>query len=280
MTAETTEIKPREGDVQANGLRLHYLDWGNETAPPMLLLHGFTGHAHFWDHFAAAMRDQFHVVALDQRGHGESDWAPEYTMDSAVADIQAVVEELRLQKMILIGLSMGGSRAIHYTPVHPEEVERLVIVDIGPQVPTAASTRIAAGAQARDEFDSEEDAYQQARAANAVADETLLRHRIHHNLKPLPNGKLTWKWDKALRDPSRPRPRPAPEEGWAAVQAIACPTLLIRGAESDVLAEETAERMAREIKNCTLVTIPGSGHPVPMDRPREFEAAVRSWLTR
>lgn len=273
-----TEVKPAERDIEVNGLRLHYLDWGNEQAQPMLLLHGFTGHAHFWDTFASAFCDRFHVVALDQRGHGDSDWAPEYTMDSAVADIQGVVDALGLHQMVLIGLSMGGSRTIHYTAAHPDEVERAVIVDIGPQVPAAGSARIAAGTQAPDEFRSEEEAFQQARAANARADEQELRHRIHHNLKSLPNGMLTWKWDKALRDPNRLRPRPQPEEGWAAVRAISCPTLLIRGAESDVLAEETAERMQREMAHCTLVTIPGSGHPVPMDRPAEFEAAVRSWL--
>ena len=273
-----TEVKPREGFVRVNGLRLHYLDWGNEAAQPMLLLHGFTSHAHSWDTFAAALQDRFHIVALDQRGHGESEWAPEYTMASAIGDVHGVVQELGLHTMLLIGLSMGGSRAIHYAAAHPNEVERLVIVDIGPEVPAAGSARVAAGAQAKDQFDSEEEAFQQARAANPRADEQQMRVRLRYNLRHLPNGKLTWKWDKALRDPSRPRPRPQPEENWAAVHAISCPTLLVRGAESDVLATETAERMEREMKDCTLVTIAGSGHPVPMDRPAEFEAAVRSWL--
>jgi esterase len=273
-----TEVKPRDGTLEVNGLTLHYLDWGNAGAPPMLLLHGFTSHAHSWDSFAAALQDRFHIVALDQRGHGESDWAPEYTMGSAIGDVQGVVDALGLHTMVLIGLSMGGSRAIHYAAAHPDEVERLVIVDIGPEVPTGGSARIAAGAQARDEFDSEDEAFQQLRAGNPRADEQQMRVRLRYNLKQLPSGKLTWRWDKTLRDPTRPRPRPQPEEGWAAVHAISCPTLLVRGAESDILAAETAERMQREMQNCTLVTIAGSGHPVPMDRPVEFEAAVRSWL--
>ena len=279
-----TEVKPREGFVvrrthdDVNELKLHYLDWGNETAQPMLLLHGFTSHAHSWDTFAGALQDRFHIVALDQRGHGESDWASEYTMASAIGDVDVVVKQLGLQNMVLVGLSMGGSRSIHYAAAHPDEVERLVIVDIGPEIPTAGSARVAASAQAKDEFDSEDEAFRQARAGNPRADEQQMRVRLRHNLKQLPNGKLTWKWDKALRDPSQPRPRPQPEENWAAVHTISCPTLLVRGAESDVLAADTAERMRREMKDCTLVTIAGSGHPVPMDRPVEFEAAVRSWL--
>ena len=273
-----TEVKPREAFIEVNGLRLHYLDWGNAAAQPMLLLHGFTSHAHSWDTFAAALQDRFHIVALDQRGHGESDWAAEYTMASAIGDVDGVVKQLGLHKMVLLGLSMGGIRSIHYTSAHPDEVERLVIVDIGPAIPASGSARIAAGVQAQDEFDSEEEALQYLRTGNPRADEQQMRVRLQYNLMQLPNGKFTWKWDKALRDPTSPRPRPQPEESWNAVRTITCPTLLVRGAESDVLAAETAERMQREMKDCTLVTIAGSGHPVPMDRPVDFEATVRSWL--
>src|SRR5581483_11833259 len=118
-------------------VKLHYLDWGNNTAQPMLLLHGFTSHAHSWDTFAAALAPAFHIVALDQRGHGDSDWAPEYRPEQSIGDIHGVVQALALHRMVLLGLSMGGSNAIHYTAAHPEEVERLVIVDIGPEIVAA-----------------------------------------------------------------------------------------------------------------------------------------------
>src|SRR5437667_212475 len=117
--------KPSDKDIDTDGLRLHYLDWGNVAAPPMLLLHGFSGHAHTWDTFARAMADQFHILALDQRGHGESDWATDgaYTVDDHAADIRAFHDRLRLGPVVLIGLSMGGRNAIRDTGMHPGNVE-------------------------------------------------------------------------------------------------------------------------------------------------------------
>src|SRR6266540_6577460 len=128
----TRDTKPLDNTLDANGLPLHYLDWGNEAAPPMLLLHGFSGHAHTWDIFARAMCDQFRVLALDQRGHGDSDWAKDgaYGVDDHAADIGAFQDRLALGPLVLVGLSMGGRNAIRYTASHPGKVEQLVIVDI------------------------------------------------------------------------------------------------------------------------------------------------------
>src|SRR5262245_62675297 len=82
------DMTAQDRTIEANGLRLHYLDWGNDAAPPMLLLHGFSGHAHTWDAFARAMRSRYRVLALDQRGHGDSDRARNgaYTVDDHVGD--------------------------------------------------------------------------------------------------------------------------------------------------------------------------------------------------
>src|SRR5437868_4573709 len=99
----------------------------------MLLLHGRSDHAHCWDSFAASVASSFHIVALDQRGHGDSDWAEIYSPDGYVSDVHGVVQALGLQEMVLIGLSLGGRNAFHYAAEHPENVERLVIVDIGPK---------------------------------------------------------------------------------------------------------------------------------------------------
>src|SRR5215831_17472979 len=104
-----TTRAPQAQYLDVGGLRLHYLDWGNPTAQPMVLLHGFTGHAHTWDIFAAAMCERFHVLALDQRGHGDSDWAKDgaYRPDDHARDIRAVHDRLGLRAVVLIGLSMG-----------------------------------------------------------------------------------------------------------------------------------------------------------------------------
>jgi pimeloyl-ACP methyl ester carboxylesterase len=276
-----SEVRPKDGTISVNGLNLHYLDWGNASAQSMLLLHGFTSHAHTWDLFAPTLCSTYHVVALDQRGHGDSDWAPVYHPDLAVEDIVGVVDQLGLHRMVLIGHSMGGGNALHYTAAHPSEVVKLVVVDIGPETAPGGRERINAGIQQQDEFDSEEQAVQQARLAAPGADVAWLeriRIRTLQNLKQLPNGKWTWKWDKALRDPAKPRAWRSPEEGWTAARTVTCPTLLVRGADSDILAADTAEQMVREMPNCTLVTVAGAGHSIPNQRPAEFESAVRDWL--
>src|SRR5262249_35906910 len=152
---------PQDRYVDADELRLHYLDWGNDAAPPMLLLHGFSGHAHTWDTFARAMCDRYHVVALDQRGHGDSDWARDgaYRPDDHARDIRAVHDKLGLRPVVLIGLSMGGRNSIALTAAHPAKAEKLVIVDIGPDIDPRGAARIARMAgEAPEDFGSVDEA--------------------------------------------------------------------------------------------------------------------------
>ncbi len=276
----TTEAKVQDRTVRLNGLNFHYRDWGNDAAQALLLLHGFTGHARSWDTFAQAMCDRYHVLALDQRGHGESEWATDYAPNRNAEDVDAFVRELGLAKFALLGLSMGGRAAYTYAGTHngPETVERLVIVDIGPALNPAGGQRIQAGVRQRDVFDDPEEAVAQARAGNPRADEHELRTRNLNNLMQTPDGKWTWRYDKALRAADRPIARPEPEDGWQLLRQITAPTLLVRGAESDILAPEAAERMVREIPNCRMVTVPNAGHSIPLDNPRGFIEAVQTFL--
>jgi pimeloyl-ACP methyl ester carboxylesterase len=245
-----------------------------------VLLHGFTGHARSWDAFAQAMSADYRVLALDQRGHGESEWAaPEqYGTPYMVADLEAFVAALGLDRLVLLGLSMGGSVAIHYAARQPAALERLVIVDIGPEVGTRGLSRINQGVQAKDVFSSPEEAFKWARAANSLPPEGHHRQRVINNLMRLEDGTWTYRYDRALRDPSNPRQRPTVEEGWGAVARINVPTLLIRGELSDILAPEHAARMAKDIAACQLVEVGGSGHAVPLDKPDGFLKAVRDFL--
>jgi pimeloyl-ACP methyl ester carboxylesterase len=276
MTAVAAPVQ--DHTIALNGLRFHYRDWPNPGAQALVLLHGFTGHARSWDTFAAAMQDRYRVLALDQRGHGETQWADAYGADLMVEDVQAFVTALGLKQFVLLGLSMGGRNAYHFAARHPEEVQRLVIVDIGPEIVAAGSTRIQAGVQARDVFDSPEEAVVAARAGNPRAPDDALRHRVTHNLMQRPDGKWTFRFDAKLRAPGGTPPRPEPAAAWALLAKIGCPTLLIRGAESDVLGVKTAARMVREIPDCRLVTVPDSGHSVPLDNPPGFLAATRTFL--
>ncbi len=264
--------------AQLRGLRFHYREWPNPGAQALVALHGFTGHARTWDSFAVAMQHKYRVLAFDQRGHGESDWADDYSVDASVADVHAFVNALGLKQFVLLGLSMGGRNAFTYASVHPQEVERLVIVDIGPVTNPAGSARIQTGAQSNDIFDTPDDAFAQMRKGNPRAPDAELRHRAVNNLMLREDGKWTWRYDARLRAPGRVQVRPSPEESWATVRKITAPTLLLRGAESDVLAPETAEQMAREIPNCRLAVVQGSGHSIPTDNPQGFLEAVQTFL--
>lgn len=275
----TTAESAVDRNIILNGLRFHYREWGGTSAPPLILLHGFTGHARTWDHFAESVCSDFRVLAIDQRGHGETDWASDYAPERRVEDLEAFVGELGLGKFSLLGLSMGGVCAYSYAAKHPETLERLIIVDIAPVLETAGMTRIFTSVRANDVFNHPEEAVEQARLANPRAPEWALRHRVVYNLKRRGDGMWTYCYDVALRQPqSQPAERPDPEPVWQSFGNISCPTLLVRGAESDLLGRPTAERMAREIPNCTLVEVPDAGHSVPLDNPEGFRDAVKGWL--
>ena len=267
--------------IEMRGLRFHYRDWPAQRtgARDLVLLHGFTGHARSWDAFAEAMTDRYRVLALDQRGHGETAWASadQYGVGEMTDDVAAFVAALGLRDFTLLGLSMGGNVAIHYGGRRPPELSRLVIVDIAPEIDPAGATRIQAGVRANDTFDSREAAFAAARAANSTPPEAHQRHRVHHSLMRTEDGRWTYRYDRALRSPTTVRTRD-PEAGWRAVANISVPTLLVRGEKSDVLSPEQAKRMLQTNANIRMTTVAGSGHSVPLDAPDGFLAACREFL--
>src|SRR2546423_8583560 len=129
----------RDRTIVLNGQRFHYTEWGASTAPPLVMLHGVTGHARTWDEEAAALAARYRVLALDQRGHGDSDPSPnaDYTVATLSADVTAFADTLGLPRFSLVGLSMGGRVAIAFAGQAPRRVDRLVIVDIGPEISEA-----------------------------------------------------------------------------------------------------------------------------------------------
>jgi esterase len=262
--------------LDIGGLKFHYLDWGGE-GPPLVMLHGLSGHARTWDHTAAGLGDRYRVFALDQRGHGDSEWASQYGFGLMTADLLGFLDALDLREVTLMGLSMGGIVSFLFAASYPERVSRLLVLDIGPEIAPAGAQNIAATLAANDVFDSEDEAFAQARRANPRPTDEALRHRVANNLRPLPNGKLTFKSDKALRRLGAIQDHTAGEL-WAAWRAVSCPVLLIRGNDSDVLAAETAQRMLAENANASLAVVPDCGHSITLDNPRGLLAVVRPWL--
>jgi len=273
--------EPREGTLSPRGFRLHYVEWGDAKAPPLVLLHGITGHARTWDTLASALADTWHVLALDQRGHGDSDPAPDgdYGVGAMADDLGAFADALGLSTFALLGLSMGGRVAMGFAGVHPQRVQRLVIVDIAPEIHPPGMTRIRAMiANAPDAIESEEWAVETAMAANPRADVAELRHRIKHALRREPDGTLTWKYARDVREMMRRGGRREPLDLWERLTRITCPTLLVRGAESDVLSPELAQRVVAALPDGSIVEVPRAGHTVPGDRPVEFVEVVRRFL--
>src|SRR6185503_4778581 len=186
-------IRPADRYLTVNGLRLRCLDWGGEGRTPLLLLHGFTGHAHAWDTLSIALQPHFHVYALDQRGHGESDPAEVYNPVVAFDDINGVLAELGLTTLTVIGLSMGGRNAMYFAAKRPEAVRRLVIVDIGPEISKKMS-QAPPGPPEPETWDSIEQAAQHLLRGNPYPGIHYYRWVASHSLKARPDGRLVWQW--------------------------------------------------------------------------------------
>ena len=270
------QVVPEERFVEVDGLRLHLLDWGTASRPPVMLLHGMAVHARSWDHNARAWRDALHVVALDQRGHGDSDRPPAdavdpYTTAAFSRDVLRVADALGWGRFSVVGQSMGGNNGMYLAAEYPERIERLVISDMEPRFRLELMAFLRE-ADHLPEYDSYEQYVAEQAKRSPHATRELLRHRAEHSLKRLPSGTLTPKYD--LWAPKRWEPL----DLWPRLQDIHCPTLLVRGAESPVLQPEVAERMVQELPDSRLVVVPNAGHSIGADNPAVYEAAIRDFL--
>ena len=267
--------------VDVNGINLHYVEWGDAGAPPLVLLHGITGHARTWDRLASGLVSRWHIIALDQRGHGDSDVAPDgdYGVGPMAGDLAVVADRLGLGRFTLLGLSMGGRVAMAFAGTHPARVERLVIVDIGPEISEAGMLRVGTlMARSPELFPSLEHAVAFHRLTNPLYTEAMLRHRVQYGTRPVEGG-LTWKYDRGLRDAVRAGTWRDPIDLWPLWRGITCPILLVRGADSDVLSPEIAKRMLDENLNTRFAEVPGAGHTVPGDQPVAFQALLSDFLS-
>ena len=277
----TTKVKPQDKTVEANGLNLHYLDWGTTGEPHLVLLHGLRGHAHSWDDVSAALCPDFHVLALDQRGRGDTDWAPggDYSSDAFVADLDAFANAIGLETFVLIGHSMGGRNSMSFTGKYPDRIEKLVIVDIGPKLDPTGGDRITREMKAvPEEFDTFEDVVVYMSKQNRFASDEVLRRRLTYATKELPNGKFGWRYDLAIREQRRQGTGAPPADLWPAVRNITCPTLVVRGTDTDTLSAEMAKEMEQTLTQGKLVQVTRAGHMVFEDNPEDFITAVTSFL--
>jgi pimeloyl-ACP methyl ester carboxylesterase len=275
-------------------LRLHYVDWGNEGAAPLLLVHGGLDHCRNWDWVAERLRERFHIVAPDLRGHGDSDWAEGggYNELSYVYDIAQLVLQKRMAPVNIIAHSLGGSIALLYAGLFPETVNKIVAIEgLGPSPnmlakrrETPAAERVRkwidekrkyAGRLAR-RYATLEDAIARMQEENKHLTPEQARHLTVHGSIQNEDGSYSWKFDPGARMGGSPSGLPVEDqrEIW---ERITAPVLLIRGTESWASDPEKDGRITH-FKDATLVNIEGAGHWSHHDRFDVFMAAVEKFL--
>jgi pimeloyl-ACP methyl ester carboxylesterase len=285
LTPEASmETTPRVRDetVTLNGLRFHYRDWDNPGAPPVILLHGYTSHARSWDTIAQGLADRFRVLALDQRGHGESDWATDYHEQRLVEDLAALVDALGLNQVALVGMSIGGSTACSYAARVPERVSKLVAMECvtDPDVDASDPRLVEHLTTLRTlpaAYDTAEEAAVAYRPLAPYATDDELTRWMRNGLKSGPGSQLSWRVDPSLRKPGPPgRLVAEPEEFAHRLGQVTCPILMLVGEDSFAL--PSSVRFAQRLPQVQLVRIPASGHWIPLDNPQDLLQVVGAFL--
>jgi len=274
-------------------LRLHYVDWGNPDAPPLLLLHGGRDHCRNWDWVADALRGEWHVIAPDLRGHGDSAWsqAGNYTMAAYVYDLAQLVHQQKLAPVTIVAHSLGGNISLRYAGLYPDHVRKLVAIEgLGPsprQIAKQAGVSIVERMHAWvDEqrglsgrlprrYPTIEAALARMQAENAHLSPEQARHLTQHGVNQNEDGTYSWKFDNYVRV-WQPYDMTTGEIEllWS---CIACPTLLVYGAESWASNPEKDGRL-RHFRTAEVDSIPGAGHWVHHDRLDVFLAKLRRFL--
>jgi pimeloyl-ACP methyl ester carboxylesterase len=276
-------------------LRLHYVDWGNEDKPPLLLVHGGRDHCRNWDWVAQAMRDRYHIIAPDLRGHGDSQWmvGGTYEFNDYVYDIAQLIHQKKLAPLTIVSHSMGGAISLRYAGLYPETVKKLVVIEgLGPS-PKMIAERVKATADERlrkwiDElrelssrqprrYASIEEAYKRMQGENPHLSPERARHLTIHGVNQNEDGTFSWKFDNYVRafSPNGFDVR-ATTELWS---RITCPTLLIRGTESWA-SDPVADGRAQHFRHAEIAAVEGAGHWVHHDKLDEFLKLTNDFLAK
>ena len=274
----------------STGFDLPLLEWSTDGVP-LLLLHGFGNEAHIWDEFAPAVAPYYRTLALDQRGHGDSGWDPEgrYAIDFYVDDVEAVTAELGIERLVLVGHSLGGRVSTVFAGRHPERVAGLVLVDIGPELDARGILRISQETESSVSpiFDTAEEYARLLSLHYPAATAQAIQRMARHGLRQRDDSRYELKQDPALRgamssatSETALREERLVEEQWEALRKIQAPPLVVRGAESAVLDPDAARRFSEAMPGGELVTVARCGHNVASQNTTGFLAVVAPFLAR
>jgi pimeloyl-ACP methyl ester carboxylesterase len=281
MPRMTTETRfacetARRRALPVAGLTLSALEWGEPGRPALCFLHGGSAHAHWFDLVVPTFSGRYHVLSLDQRGHGASDWAPTgaYGTEDFAGDLARVMETMGWARMTVIGHSMGGHNAIGFAAWHPDRVERLVVVDSRPSIPAERlQTMHRRGDRGPMRHESLDSALRSFRLLprETVAEPRLLEHLARQGIVER-DGRFLYRFDPACNGRRRPT------DGWTLLEGITAPTLLVRGEHSPILPPEMAADMLARLPRARLVEIAGTYHHLVLDAPFAFAKVLDAFL--
>ncbi|MGI8942855.1 MAG: alpha/beta fold hydrolase [Qipengyuania sp.] len=274
-------------------LRLNYLDWGNPGAPTLVLVHGGRDHARSWDWVAQELREDWHVVAFDHRGHGDSDWVSDgnYQVGDMVYDLAQLVHQLGKEPGTIVAHSMGGNVALRYAGTFPEMVRRIVAIEgLGPSPKRQEEVRAepyprrlaewigkkrAAAARAPRKYDSIEAALARMIEENSYLTEVQARHLTIHGVNRNEDGTFSWKFDPHLNVwPTEDIADEFLHQSWAAITA---PTLLLYGADSWASNPQGDGRL-EHFRDAQVIEFDNAGHWLHHDQFDRFMATLREFL--
>jgi pimeloyl-ACP methyl ester carboxylesterase len=284
---------PTSHNYFSQRLRLHYVDWGNEEAEPLLMVHGGQDHCRNWDWLAQEMRDDYHIIAPDLRGHGDSQSmvGGSYGSFDFVYDIHQLLHQTKMTPVNIIAHSMGGHICLRFAGVYPELVKKMVVIEgLGMNQERAqkyeskpihervraweANLRKTSGRNKR-RYATLDDAINRMHEANPHLRPDQARHLTIHGAHQNEDGTYSWKYDNYVRtgNPGGISTEQS-HELWS---NITCPVMLVRGTESGRSAPEEDGRLAH-FQNATVVNVEEAGHWVHHDQLGVFLEHVRPFL--
>jgi esterase len=272
---------PEPRMVDTGELHLATYEYGSPSAPAVLLLHGFLSTGLVWHDVAAALADEWHVIAIDQRGRAFSDRAPggDYSTAAYVRDARAVLRKLRIDKLALIGHSMGGANVIAFASEFPDMVTSMVVVDMAPETNRAALTQVAAGVAAlsRDFKDIHEARKWQSETLPLISKDAVER-RLHSRMVERA-GRVVWREDPAILSFRDANPMPIADHRWKQLRKVNCRTLFLLGGASELVSDDTAQKSADTVPGGEWVRVANAGHNVFEDNPADSIASITGFLS-
>jgi pimeloyl-ACP methyl ester carboxylesterase len=269
-----------DGYFESGQLMGHYTDWNSSGPNPLIMLHGLAVQLHTWDPLSRVLSRTRRVVTPDLRGHGDSAWALDYWLDGFVGDLTALMDSLNLEKVDLLGHSLGARVVIAFAAQFPNRVDRLLLSDAGPTVTRSGTMEARHVSQAP----FEQRGFRDEKAAEAFfrelhpewKDEFIDLH-VRHQVRPNWAGRLSFKADPELYWLLGSAGAREADRLWSDWEKITTDILLIRGSRSPFVDEELVTRMQEANDRMKVVTVE-SGHYVPREAPEAFIEAVENFL--